>query len=108
MTVKAVAVLKRRQDLSFQQFVDHWRNVHAPLALAIPGVVKYVQSPALQIPGSRSAPKADGIAEIWFENMETYRSGFSTPEAEKLLADEQNFLDLDGTIRSFVQEIDIV
>ena len=106
--VKAVAILKRRPDLTFQQFVDHWRNVHADLALQIPGVVKYVQSPALQVPGSRSEPKADGIAEIWFENIETYRAGFKTPQAEALLADERNFLDLDKVIRTFVQEIEIV
>lgn len=106
--VKAVAILKRRPDLTFQQFVDHWRNVHAPLALQIPGVVKYVQSPTLQRPNARSQPPADGIAEIWFESMETYRAGFTSAAAEALLADEQNFLDLDKVVRSFVQEIDIV
>lgn len=106
--VKAVAVLKKRPDLTFEQFVEHWRIVHAGLALAIPGVVKYVQSPAIQIPGSRSGPKADGIAEIWFASIESYRAGFATPEAAALLADEVNFLDLDRTVRSFVQEIDIV
>ena len=106
--VKAVAILKRRRDLTFRQFVDHWRNVHADLALQIPGVVKYVQSPALQIPGARSEPRADSIAEIWFESIESYRAGFQTPQAEALLADEKNFLDLDNTIRTFVQEIDIV
>lgn len=106
--VKAVAILKRRPDLSFQQFVDHWRNQHAALARRIPGIVKYVQSPALQIPGAKSEPKADGIAEIWFESIETYRTGFSTPEAAALLADEANFLDLEKVVRTFVQEIDIV
>ncbi len=106
--VRAVAILKRRPDLTFQQFVDHWRNVHAPLALQIPGVVKYVQSPALQRPGATSEPRADGLAEIWFETMETYRAGFTTPAAEALLADERNFLDLQNTTRTFVQEIDIV
>ncbi|HEX2173726.1 MAG TPA: EthD domain-containing protein [Dehalococcoidia bacterium] len=106
--VKAVAIIKRRPDLTFQQFVDHWRNVHAPLALQIPGVIKYVQSPALQRPGAKSQPAVDGIAEIWFESIDTYRAGFATPAAEALLADEQNFIDLNNIIRTFVQEIDIV
>ena len=106
--VRAIAVLKKRPDLTFEQFVDHWRNVHAPLALAIPGVVKYVQSPRLSDAANPRPPAADGLAEIWFENLETYRAGFSTPQASALLSDEVNFLDLDNTIRSFVQEIEIV
>ena len=105
--VRAIAILKRRPDLTFQQFVDHWRNVHAPLALQIPGVVKYVQSPSLQRPGATSEPRADGLAEIWFESIESYRAGFATPAAAALLADERNFLDLDKTVRTFVEEIDI-
>ncbi len=38
---KTVALLGRAPGMTFQQFDDYWRNVHAPLAAKLPGVTKY-------------------------------------------------------------------
>ena len=37
-------LIKRKEGLSRKEFSDHWRNVHAPFALKIPGVHRYVQN----------------------------------------------------------------
>ena len=33
-----------KAELSHEEFVDHWENVHGPLALKVPGIRRYVQS----------------------------------------------------------------
>jgi uncharacterized protein (TIGR02118 family) len=51
--IKMVGLLTRKPHLTHEQFVDHWLNVHGPLALAVPGVRRYVQS---HIVGTRTRP----------------------------------------------------
>src|SRR5262249_24084136 len=42
--IKSIGLLTRKASLSHQEFVKHWLEVHAPLAHAVPGVRRYVQS----------------------------------------------------------------
>ena len=41
--IKMLGLLTRKSHLTHEQFVDHWLNIHGPLALAVPGIRRYVQ-----------------------------------------------------------------
>ena len=69
--IKTISLLTRKQDLSHEEFVHHWVEVHAPLAHGVPGLRRYIQS---HIIGERTRPdiptpdiEIDGIAELWFD-----------------------------------------
>lgn len=88
--IKTVTLLARRPDLTREQFHDHWKNVHAPLVLAMSRVRRYVQCRPLVVPG-REAP-CDGIAEVWYDSVEDFLATAESPEYERLLDDEKNFM----------------
>lgn len=88
--IKTVTLLTRRADLTREQFHQHWKNVHAPLVLAMPKVRRYVQCRPLEVPG-RQAP-CDGVAEVWYDSVEDFLATADSPEYARLLADEKNFM----------------
>ena len=103
--IKSIGLLTRKPELTHEQFVKHWLEIHAPLAHAVPGVRRYVQS---HIMGERSRPDipttdvaVDGIAELWFDDLEAMQRSNATPEAKALHADGALFI---GQIKSFVIE----
>ena len=93
--IKQVSFFKRRDDLSPEEFRDHWLNVHADVVRQLNGIVRYVQNHALE-------PRSgfDGIAEVWFEDIESMRNAVDTPELAAIRSDEENFIDLNtmGTV----------
>ena len=42
--IKSVGLLTRKGGMSHEQFMQHWVEVHAPLAHAVPGLIRYVQT----------------------------------------------------------------
>ena len=42
--IKSIALLTRKDGMTHEQFVRHWVDIHAPLAHAVPGLRRYVQS----------------------------------------------------------------
>ncbi|MDE2005247.1 MAG: EthD family reductase [Rhodospirillales bacterium] len=101
--IKIVSLLTRKPELTHEQFVAHWRDIHGPLALAVPGVRRYVQS---HIRGTRTRADIaetdldiDGIAELWYDNEEALRASAATPEAKRLYADGALFI---GRIKTYV------
>lgn len=103
--IKSLSLLTRRPELTHEQFVKHWLEIHGPLAHAVPGVRRYVQS---HIQGERTRPDipttdvaVDGIAELWFDDLESMQRSNATPEAKALHADGALFI---GQIKSFVIE----
>jgi uncharacterized protein (TIGR02118 family) len=101
--IKILALLTRKDGTSHEQFVRHWFDVHAPLALAVPGIRRYVQS---HITGTRSRPdipeaavEADGIAELWYDDMESFQRAAATPEMKALTDDGALFI---GQIKTYV------
>ena len=103
--IKSLSLLTRKDGLSHEDFVKHWYEIHAPLAYAVPGVRRYVQSHILDertrpdIPST--AVEVDGIAELWYDDREAMERANATPEAERLHADGALFI---GRIKSFVVE----
>jgi uncharacterized protein (TIGR02118 family) len=107
--IKTIGLLSRKDGLTHEQFVAHWQEVHAPLALAVPGVRRYVQS---LIVAERSRPDIpaiavdiDGIAELWYDDREAMERAHATPEARRLFADGALFI---GRIKSFVVEENVI
>lgn len=105
--IKTVTMLTRRSDLSPEEFQQHWRQVHGPLVLKLPGVRRYVQSRPATIPGHN--PPFDGIAEVWYDDLESLRRAAASQACRDLLADEVNFMGprTEESIFFIVEEIEI-
>lgn len=96
--VKLFALLRRREGMTHDEFVAHWRDKHGPLIADEPSlarhVVRYEQhvrhSPDL-ISGTEDC---DGVAVQWFQSMDDFVAFVSEPAyAEKVAPDERRFLD---------------
>src|SRR5580698_11060825 len=101
--IKVIGLLTRKAELTHAQFVEHWLEIHGPLAHAVPGVRRYVQS---HIVGTRTRPdipetdvEIDGIAELWYDDIESAQSAAASPEMKRLTDDGALFI---GRIKSYV------
>ncbi len=106
--IKLTFCLRRRPDLSVEEFHRYWKDVHGPLVAeraAALGIRRYQQVHTLDVGGLHQALQArnggapapyDGIAEIWIDSLEDFTAG--SPEARRaaaeLLEDERRFIDL--------------
>ncbi len=72
---KVISLLKRRDDMSREEFY-HWAtNVHPQKGLKIPTLKQYHMNVArLDEPESAF----DAVSEMWFENAMAFDEGFAT------------------------------
>ncbi len=92
--IKVFYFIPKRPDISEEQFHRHWREVHAPLALRLPGLRRYVQSHRINHPGFGLSSPYDGVAEVWFDDLATATAMRDSREyLEGAFADEPNFID---------------
>ena len=101
--VKSLSLLVRKEGMTHEQFMKHWVEIHAPLALEVPGIRRYVQS---HIVDERRRPDippigvdVDGVAELWYDDREAMARAVATPEMKALHADGALFI---GRIQSFI------
>ncbi len=89
--VKRIGLVKRRKDLSYEQFVDHWLKTHAELCKKLPNMRRYSVNliDRSQVEGFGY----DGFSELWFDTAESLKSALESPEGKTLLADLPNFTD---------------
>ncbi|MBC7806179.1 MAG: EthD domain-containing protein [Akkermansiaceae bacterium] len=100
--VKFTILLKKRQDLTQEEFVRHHKNEHAPLFKSLPEVQQYVRkyvqghTQPVALPGM--PPSAyDGTTELWFDDIEAIGKLFTAPRYMEIIRpDEEKFLDLRG------------
>lgn len=107
--IKLVYCFARAPHLSYHEFSEYWEKVHGPIGAQIPGVRKLVQSVALHSAESNlSAPAFDGMAELWFDDLEALLAARRSPQWRTSTADEANFIDLDRTAVFVTTERQIV
>ena len=103
--IKSIGLLTRKDGLTHEEFVTHWTEIHAPLAHAVPGVRRYVQSHILEERTRPDIPTTDvdidGIAELWYDDRAAFEVANASAAAKRLHADGALFI---GRIKSFLVE----
>ena len=107
--IKTLSLLTRKRGMTHEQFVTHWVEIHAPLAHAVPGLRRYVQSHILEEPTRPDIPTAeievDGIAELWYDDRAALARAHASPQATALFADGALFI---GRIKTFIVEEKVI
>jgi uncharacterized protein (TIGR02118 family) len=116
--IKLMSFIRRRSELTQEEFFTHWRDVHRPLieqhAVTL-GIRRYVQTPARHPEmsvamneryGAGDQRPYDGVAEIWIDSIEvipTQPSEAQQAALNEIWADEPTFIDLANSYK-FVGE----
>ena|SRR5437867_8485417 len=111
--IKLVYCLRRQSHLSREEFQRYWRETHGPLVrerAETLNISRYVQvhtrdgglNEALQASRGCAEEAFDGVAELWWEGVETLSSANATEEgrraARELLEDEGRFIDFERSV----------
>jgi len=90
---KGIGFVKRKPGMSVEDFQRHWREIHGPLGLAVPGLRRYEQSHTrLAAYAQGREPKWDGISLIWFDDSKALRAGLTSREFKAAQTDDPNFI----------------
>ena len=106
--VKLTFCLRRRPDLTREEFQAYWLGTHADLVAERAGALRirrYVQVHTEGVDGLHAALRRrnggspepfDGVAEIWVDSIDDLADDDEALRAAgaDLLADERNFIDL--------------
>jgi uncharacterized protein (TIGR02118 family) len=106
MTAKIILLVRRRSDLTHEQFKERYESGHAPLARAkLPLLRKYVRNYLTSIPG-QPEPEYDVVTEFWFDSMDDLEETMrwtASEEGQVLARDEAEFMDR-ASMRPFLAE----
>jgi uncharacterized protein (TIGR02118 family) len=108
--LKQIVFIKRRPDLSMDDAMAYWRDVHGPLALAAPGLGRYVQNHPLRhrYAEGRAEPTYDGATMAWFANIDAARQAAASPAMASVAEDQVNFMDGSPVVMLNVHEHHII
>ncbi|MGH7782107.1 MAG: EthD domain-containing protein [Candidatus Binataceae bacterium] len=116
--IKLVYIVRKRADISAEEFHDYWLRKHGPLVTRVAKAIharKYIQSHAIMPDAGASvsqsrkmAPPYEGITEVWWDSVEEMNAGTSTLEGQEagrlLLQDEARFIDFQHSTIFFTEE----
>ena len=94
---KRLGILRKKEGITHEQFVDHWLQKHAALCVKLPKLRRY----SVNLVDRARFPKFgyDGFSELWFDSEEDLIASLASPEGKTLLADLPNFAgDIDPII----------
>ncbi len=107
--IKRLSFIKRKPDWDRDEFFRCWKDVHGPLALALPGLQRYVQCHALPSAYERGEPQYDGVAELWFETLGDLNFALtSSAYKDHAQPDGAKFVDPTSTFTLITEEYRIV
>ena len=91
--INAITIIKKKQNLTYENFQNYWKNEHAKIVTRSPLVGTYVQSHPIYNDKLTFEDTVDGIAEIWFEDTNEMRTLAATKEYKNIQDDEKVFID---------------
>ena len=120
--IKLTFAVRRRDDVDAEEFHRYWRDEHGPLVRSfrsVLGIRRYVQVHRIEGPfndalrSSRNALEPfDGTAELWWDSIDALATAASSEEGiaagQKLLEDENRFIDLSRSSLWLGEEVEII
>ncbi len=103
--IKVVGFVKKRKDLTFQEFKDYWINNHSKLEKE-----SVEKNPVRKIVASFVTEEFvgkgpfDGMVELYFANKEDMQEQMSGPQPGIMKEDEKNFCDPDYRVFVVTEE----
>ena len=94
--VKRFVILRKKLDMSTQEFWNYWETVHGKLIAEIPGLLKYIQYHVSSETTDETNAPIDGIAELWFESEAAQKQAYQTEEYKAVVADEPNLFEMNS------------
>lgn len=110
MAVKFVILMKRRPGMTRAEFIDYHRTSHAKTFMADPTIRRLCRGYVVSHPVRSDAdglPESpfDGMAEVWFDNVEDLREAFSSDTyMANVRTDELKFIDLENSVDLVTEE----
>jgi uncharacterized protein (TIGR02118 family) len=91
--LKRMSILRKRPDVSSEDFQTEWFRLHSVLVKRLSGVEGYRQN--LVLDGPRAADGnmvADGMVELWFPDMATIEAAFRAGPGLTLMTHAKEFI----------------
>ncbi len=104
---KVIFLVKRRADMSREDYQAYSTEQHAPIVAGLPGIRKYIVNYSLAA-NPEDEPVHDGIVELWFDQQADFEAALASDSGQRALADQDNFLDVSRTVVLPVSEITLV
>jgi uncharacterized protein (TIGR02118 family) len=95
--LKRLVLVRRNPEVTSEQFLTHWFDIHAPLTRKVVGGARvYVQHQTLgefaNPPGMRSLQLGlDGFSETWYDDEAELGRAAATPEGQAVARDNMSF-----------------
>lgn len=106
--IAAISLMKRRPDLTLEQFRDHWLDPHGVMTAELPGVCHYVQSHCIDAPATNALARQlgiEGIPELWFDSYEARKIAYTSTRIAECNVDSEQFV---GAVKRLVTEPKVV
>lgn len=97
-------VLYRNEEMSHEEFVAYWRDVHGPIVRAVPGLRTFETMAVTSCEDVRGGP-IDGIARLSFDSREDFEKATETEAWKAGVDDALEFIRQLGTLELDVEEI---
>lgn len=89
--MKALIWVKKNDDMSLDEFRDHWLNVHAPIARDNYEHLKsYTVNLVTRVPEGQEKP-FDGIAELTWDDREGFKADMQSEASARGTEDLKTF-----------------
>jgi uncharacterized protein (TIGR02118 family) len=91
--IKLVYCITKKPGTTDEEFFHYWEHVHGPIGARIPGLRRLVQSHRIHVAGDAKTADYDGMAELWFDDMEALLEARRSAEWRASSEDEEHFID---------------
>ena len=82
----------RKPELTWDEFLAHYHEVHLPIARRLPNLQRYEVFPVR--PAEGADPEApDAFALMFFDSVETFEAVMAGPEMAAAVEDNATFID---------------
>lgn len=88
--IKVVAFVRRRADLTREEFVRRWVEEHVALSSRL-GMSPYRINVAVEPQDDGTRPPYDGTAEMYWPDLATFRAALASPDGVLAGTDTERF-----------------